>query len=267
MDNPVLKRELLRQWRFRNPRKVVRWLLLLGGVATLVGLNLYLRPVSESGVTGFRNIFFELVYLQLFGVCVLSPAFYSNLFTREREQRTFEALLLTRLTSAQICVGKLLARQSTVVLALLCGLPLTGFCAVKGGVPAWSCAGCYAVLLVCSATFGVYGVTNSFAVRRTQLATVINIASTGILWPLFLLVLQALVRSDTFPAALWGYVWEVQPFTAVAALATPERSARFAWLPGWSNWLHTLVWFGIGARLLLVGLSVDLRRLPPERVA
>jgi hypothetical protein len=121
--------------------------------------------------------------------------------------------------------------------------------------------------MLCSFTSAVYGTSCSLAIRRTQAATVFCVATAGMLWPFFLLVLHSLVVSGAPPAVCWAFVWEVQPFTALAALADPLRKTGFEWMPGWSNWLHTILWHGGLGSLLLGSLCLDMRRLPPERFA
>ena len=58
----------------------------------------------------------------------------STAITQEREQQTWEALATTRLTAAEVLLGKWLARLSLTALPVLVLLPFLIGCTVKGGL-------------------------------------------------------------------------------------------------------------------------------------
>src|SRR4029079_712107 len=53
---------------------------------------------------------------------------------QEKDRRTFELLLLTRMTNMELVLGKLLASMLAVLMLVLAGLPLMMLLALLGGV-------------------------------------------------------------------------------------------------------------------------------------
>lgn len=96
---------------------------------------------------------FELIsILQLGMMCFLAPVFTAGAITQEKDAETFNVLLTTPLTNAQIVLGSLLSRLFFVIMLLLSGLPIFCITMLYGGVTAhqiflsFGIAGCTAVL-------------------------------------------------------------------------------------------------------------------------
>lgn len=71
---------------------------------------------------------------QLALMCFLAPVFTAGAITQEKDSRTFNILLATPLSNAQIVFGSLLSRLYFVVVLLLAGLPIFLITRIYGGV-------------------------------------------------------------------------------------------------------------------------------------
>ncbi len=71
---------------------------------------------------------------QLALMCFLAPAFTAAAITQERDAQTFNILLSTPLSSAQIVLGSLMSRLYFVLVLLLAGVPIFLMTMVYGGV-------------------------------------------------------------------------------------------------------------------------------------
>lgn len=80
---------------------------------------------------------FELIsILQLCMICLLAPVFTAGAISQEKDAETFNVLLTTPLTNAQIVLGSLLSRLFFVIVLLISGLPIFCITMIYGGVTA-----------------------------------------------------------------------------------------------------------------------------------
>jgi len=109
-------------------------------VLFLVFLILYLVNTSElegslSEVAKISTqIFKGVAYWQLLLMCFLAPVFTASAITQEKDAETYNILLTTPLSNAQIIFGSLLSRLYFVLILLLSGLPIFFITMIYGGV-------------------------------------------------------------------------------------------------------------------------------------
>ncbi len=125
---PIVTRELIaaaRRPRMYRRRSSLAILMLL-----LVGLNygvLYLRYQGTLSVAGFRAVmwctFGGLIFFHYVLASELVPAYVAGLIAGERERRTIGDLLVTRLSSAEIVLGKLTAGLAQFATTFAIGVP------------------------------------------------------------------------------------------------------------------------------------------------
>ncbi len=108
------------------------------------GLNELAKEASQT---------FKLAaYTQLAMMCFLAPMFTASAITQERDAQTYNILLSTPLSNAQIVLGSLLSRLYFVFSLLLAGLPVFCLTMVYGGVTSsqiaesFALAGCTAAI-------------------------------------------------------------------------------------------------------------------------
>jgi ABC-type transport system involved in multi-copper enzyme maturation permease subunit len=80
------------------------------------------------------QIFQNMSYLQLGLVALLAPIFTAGAITQEKDSQTYDILLATPLTNAQIVLGSLLSRIFFVIALLISGIPIFSITQIFGGV-------------------------------------------------------------------------------------------------------------------------------------
>ena len=170
-DNPVLQKELRSQLRARRQSRGVRLASLFVSGAIVLLLYYYGGRTIVQSTSNARDLFLAMVAIQLTLVIFLAPSLTANAITQEREQQTWNALLLSRLTADEIVVGKLVARLLPAFLVLLMFVPLGLLAAVIGDVPISTYILSYVLLVTTAVFFATIGMFCSWAYRRTAAAT------------------------------------------------------------------------------------------------
>ncbi len=99
-------------------------------VASMSGQSSSLTELAKSA----SQTFMWASITQLSLMCFLAPVFTASAITQERDAQTFNILLSTPLTSAQIVFGSLMSRLYFVLMLLVAGLPIFLMTMVYGGV-------------------------------------------------------------------------------------------------------------------------------------
>src|SRR5690348_12510974 len=112
----------------------------LGLLITLVIFSLVTSSNSVSG-TSLANlaaesgkIFQRMSMLQLALVALLAPIFTAGAITQEKDSQTYDILLTTPLTNAQVILGSLMSRLFFVIALLVSGIPIFSITQIFGGV-------------------------------------------------------------------------------------------------------------------------------------
>ncbi|MBL0921012.1 MAG: ABC transporter permease subunit [Phycisphaerales bacterium] len=125
---------------------VLLWSLLLNAGRT----TLSYRELAAAGASSFQMV----SYLQIALICILAPVFMAGAIAQEASPRTWEVLLTTPLSAAQIVLGNLLGRLFFVAALLLSSLPLFAITQYFGGVPGRSIFASYAIALCAALLVG-----------------------------------------------------------------------------------------------------------------
>ncbi|HVS72016.1 MAG TPA: ABC transporter permease subunit [Phycisphaerae bacterium] len=147
--NPILLRVVTAGGR-RLRHAFTRWgylgLLILVLLIALVSGNATASSLSELAKAS-SQVFSAISYVQLGMICLLAPVFCAAAITQERDSRTYNILLATPLTNAQIVLGSLFSRLYYVVALLLSGVPVFAITLLYGGVTASNIALSFAIAL------------------------------------------------------------------------------------------------------------------------
>ena len=108
------------------------------------------------------------------GVFII-PSLSAGAFSREREQETFDLLLLTRLSNEEIIGGKWLAAFAITAFLSICMLPIVALSFLLGGVSPGQLLAGWLIILTLSACQGALGVFISTFCRRTHVALLLAI--------------------------------------------------------------------------------------------
>ncbi len=106
---------------------VLLWLILTMSARDAMSI----RDLASAAAGSFTKV----AYLQIFLICVLSPVFMGGAIAQEANPRTWEVLLTTPMSAAEIVLGNLLGRLLFVIALLTCSMPLFALTQYFGGVP------------------------------------------------------------------------------------------------------------------------------------
>lgn len=188
------------------------------------GGSLSYRELAEAGAASFTYI----AYLQIALICILAPVFMAGAIAQEASPRTWDILLTTPLTPAQIVLGNLFGRLFFIVALLFSSLPLFALTQYFGGVPGRSIFGSYLIAGCAALLVGAIAIALSVSRlvgRRTVFAFYVSVIS-------FLAVTLAadyMIRQAGFGAAGGrGVTWltAVNPFLTLHALLNPTGYPR-----------------------------------------
>ncbi|MFQ5590876.1 MAG: ABC transporter permease subunit [Phycisphaerae bacterium] len=135
--NPIIVRVV--QGASRRSRH--HWLRVgyLGAILAVVLFSLVATTKGRGGslaelAKGASQTFMLASMTQLALMCLLAPVFTAGAITQERDAQTFNILLSTPLTNAQIVFGSMMSRLYFLLMLLLAGLPIFLVTMVYGGV-------------------------------------------------------------------------------------------------------------------------------------
>lgn len=148
----------------RSARRRTTWLARVGYTLLLLvlvfqrwadGEVLVYDPGSLASVG--RDLFKAFTATQWVMVSLAAPLLVGLGMIEEREDGTMELLALSRLSTSQIVLGKLLSRVLTLGTLVLAGLPVLGLIATFGGVGVWETLGVSLGTLTLVVSLGAVG--------------------------------------------------------------------------------------------------------------
>lgn len=179
-DNPIVAREC------RTRLRGMKGFGVMGGYVLLVGAILFIAflSMSDSGQSIVnqhlgRDLFQVLMWTQTILLALIVPSISSGMLTQEIEKRTFELLVLTRLTAGKIAVGKQFSAFLFSLILIMCSLPLAGICLMLGGVSPVEIIVVYFLLMAWTFVFACIGVFWSSLFNRTATAALMTYATCG----------------------------------------------------------------------------------------
>lgn len=183
--NPLVVRELRGGLRSGRRIALLTFCLAVVGLFFMGVYGITAAAVTTSGTgNGFAvgSTFFPFVVgVELFFVCVITPAQTAGAIVNERERQTYDVLLATPLTPWQIVVGKLVASLAYVFLLLVAALPIESLAFLMGGVDPAELVLASLLLLATLALFGSLGLWASAVFRGSRTATAFAYALSGVL--------------------------------------------------------------------------------------
>lgn len=172
--NPVFLREArVRMRGWRAPGLITLYLALLTGAVLLILAAFFevegaLVFSPELGVIAFS----ALTLTQLGLLILAAPGLTAGAISGERERQTLDLLLVTRMTPAQVVVGKLAAAVGFALLLMVASLPIYGILYLFGGVSYYRLGLIAIVYVMTVLLLGSVGLYFSAVFRRTQAAVV-----------------------------------------------------------------------------------------------
>lgn len=277
LRNPVMMREArVRMRGWRAPALITLYVGLLSAVVSLL-YYVYIRSEGPGGFAPeFGAITFMFLAMAQLGLLVMAaPGLTAGAISGERERQTLDLLLVTRMSPAQVVIGKLFAAVGFALLLMFASLPVYAMLFLYGGF-SFSRLGLAAIVyLVTVLLLGSIGIYFSAVFKRTQAAVVASYAvtlGTIIATPILSVIFYQVLRFSTpdWKPPIWPlFMAYINPvFALAAAVGDPLSEINTVFNPVLTSpesqeaiwWIYCLVSLGIMA-LLLWRTTVRIRPL------
>ncbi|WP_432409517.1 ABC transporter permease [Wukongibacter sp. M2B1] len=173
--NPVLKKELtVRTRSWKMPITISLYLFFLCAFLGLVASQMIFgyRYYRGIRIEELKTLYAVITIFQLILIAFIIPATTSSGICGEKERRTFDLLLCTRLSSFSIVSGKLLSSLSLMILLLVVSVPIFSIFFLFGVITPSNIMLLFGYYLVTALLFGSIGIFSSAFFRRTTSSTV-----------------------------------------------------------------------------------------------
>ncbi|HEY0007889.1 MAG TPA: ABC transporter permease subunit, partial [Tepidisphaeraceae bacterium] len=240
--NPILLRVV--SIAGKRKRDLVTRCVYLGLLLGVVALSLANAGTGASTslndlTTSSEAIFYRMSFLQLFLVALLAPIFTAGAITQEKDSQTYDILLSTPLSNAQIVLGSLCSRLFFIIALLVSGIPVFSINKIFGGV---AISAIVVSFSIAAATACVTGALAT-AIATFKVGTRRTIFSFYMLVVVYLVGIYLLAQLDVFkpllinpaggPGELSTTTWftGIHPFLALQTLFHGYRPPDVTLLP------------------------------------
>ena len=209
VTNPVFAKDV--QTRMRGARAYVILGVYIGILSLFLGIGYLVssqdvfapgRPTAPgAGAEIGRRFYWLLLATQGTIIILFTPAFTAGAITLEREQQTFEMLLVTRLRPGQIVWGRLWSASFFPLLLLVTSAPLVSVTFLLGGVAPEEMLYAYVSQALCALVIGAFGILSSVLAQKTALST---ITAFGLMMGYVLLTTAAASATGGLPMPVPG---------------------------------------------------------------
>ncbi|WP_066503809.1 ABC transporter permease [Abyssisolibacter fermentans] len=233
MINPVLKRELKTKGRsFRTTLMMIFYILIISSVMSVVlytsnsGYNSYMGFDPES----IKEIYFGISILQMALICLIIPATTSGSICGERQRKTFNLLICTKMSSWSIVLGKLFASMIQTILLLILTIPIISILFLYGGLSIGNIILLFLFYLVTAILLGSIGLFSSAYFKKAVTATVTSYFVMLLLTVGTIYVVTVGVRIFDTELTLETVKWiarllYINPFTGLTAILSQQLGA------------------------------------------
>jgi len=197
--NPVYKKEVktnTRSIKFLVMVIIFNILLMLGGLTILYDVIDLIESSANINYTAIGALYQLLTITEFILMLFMMSAMTSSAISGERERQTLDILLSTKLTAANIIIGKLASSVHVMTLVIISGLPVMSIVFIFGGISFRDIIEITAYLIFATFFIGTLGITLSTMLKRTAFATAITYGSV-LFFCLGTLVLIAILMSGT----------------------------------------------------------------------
>ncbi len=202
--------ELELKQRIRSRRWItalVVWFLVIGAITSLVILATSRIMGVDGNVQNPGPMAFALNVFFVLGMgLIIAPSFTATSINGDRGAGTLATLQATRLSAAEIAIGKLLAAWLTAAVFLVVGLPFIAWSMVTGSISLWQVVACFAVVFILVAVVCAIGLGWSALLSRPAGSTVmtyLSVVALTVISTFLMVIMSPLVRS-TDVVRVWG---------------------------------------------------------------
>lgn len=219
--NPIIRKDIVGLLRLRRIGAIQFAFVAILGVLLLASWpQTGVVPLSSHGKD---SLLMGLILGQLILLILFVPGVASVSITSEREQGTLEMLYASRLSPAQLILGKLLSSIGFPLLLLISSLPYIGLLNYRGDVNLSELLCLYAILIISAVMLAIVSLTISALCSLVSTSVVLSyiIVLTicgGVLVPAAIM----LSSQDGVSAQILHFTRSISPIAAVLSLLSPH---------------------------------------------
>lgn len=183
--NPICKREIMVSGRSSRTAVMITVFNAVLALVALIYMNYVLGEVRVTGqirYQAFLTIFRYIAWIELIMILLVMPALTSGSISGERERGTLDLILATKMTPADILLGKLMTSFYSVFLLILSSAPVMALVFVYGGVTGKDMLVLFFCFFTAALLCGSIGIWFSGLLRKTTAATASAYGLEGILF-------------------------------------------------------------------------------------
>ena len=125
-------------------------------------------------ISGLTNIYSPMAYIELAMFMLIIPTITAGSITGEKERKTLDLLLISKMTPFSIIIGKLEAAIHIVRILAISSLPVLSIVFIFGGIQWWDLFILLLTLIITGFFLGSIGIFFSTISRRTTTSTVLT---------------------------------------------------------------------------------------------
>lgn len=221
----VIRKELRSQMRGGRALALLGvYLLLLIGFEWSIA-KVFLANAERMGVESYKLGFMLFTLLSLFQLLLISfltPSFTAGAISREKEQQTFDLLVVSEVSPVSVIFGKLVSSLGYIFLLIIASLPIMSTVFLFGSVSPEDFLATFLILVVTTITFGSIGIFFSSLVKKTQIATALTYGTI-----MFLLVATLIGGSLVSTYIQQQFAYQQPPKAEVIMKKKSYRLAKF----------------------------------------
>ncbi len=227
MSNPILRKEVLTSLRTRKALAMQVVYLL-----ALIAVVFMLWPpggMQSLGGDQAQRLLAVLGIGQLLLIALFAPAFTSTALTLEKERNTFESLFATRLSPAQIVVGKMGGSLTFLLLLVVMGTPVLASLFLLGGVRGGQVLAVLGVLVVTALFLGAIGLLVSAMMHRSYRSIIMTygillVVTILLAMPAWPATGQLMLKAGPVGSKVLGVLASLSPLQAMLSVVVPDSS-------------------------------------------
>lgn len=241
-------------------------ILALAALLNMYSMVTQAKATAEIPYASFLNLYILVACIEFVMIILIVPALTAGSISGERERQTLNLLLTTRLTPADIVIGKLMASLSTVILLIVSSFPVLALVFIYGGVTLKDILLLLASFVSAAVLSGSVGVCCSSLFKKSTMATV---AGYCVMAVLVLGTLAAARLANASGPSFFAWALFLNPAVPFAAAMGEQLDnvRRISVLQAWTGGsfgrltAESWLWLALIAQLLLawacLWLAVD----------
>lgn len=183
MLNPILRREArttLRSWKFFGTISLYVGIMALGAGLFIYG-NMFRSYYYGFDPQAVIELYTVLCAIQMGFIMMAAPALAAGSISGERERQTLDLLLVTKMSSYSIVIGKLLSSMGVIMLMTISTLPIFSIVFYFGGVSFFQLLGMMLFMLLTACAVASISVFFSCILKKTVISIMLVYLIIGFL--------------------------------------------------------------------------------------